>query len=726
MARVGSNFTRGILQSVVSLVCVVALGLPGPPASANSSGSVSGLAKGEDIGLDKVSIKGGSQCVGIPVGGITIVDGPTFCDSGSQRRFSVSGGAEESSSGLTFLWEESLNGGASWSPAPFTNDEAGYVVQVSQQRSFRRQLTCVASGGSAVSTPVTVSEFVPVAFAVAPGNPFFEGFGSWVSRCNNSDVPSENWRTRPPVGNRSWRRQDQGVTTGGWTSNSGQPVLVAANEGFVARFNTWNVPSGQDGLLDLHLDLSAPGAKELSFLYRNSSGTDRLEVLVSEDGGTSFSLPQLSLTTNSAWITHRLELSTGSAQAVIRFRAVSDFGTTDIGLDNVRVALLAPPDLELIKSDGGLAAQPGNRISYTLQFRQVGAVPATDVVLTETVPLHTVFDAAASTSGWNCASGGMAGSACTLSLGELAPDASGAATFAVILNDPLPLDLTQVVNVASIADDGSAGPDPTPQNNEASVQTSVIVNPQLGIEIAFGAAPNPITAGAAIQASVTAVNTGNMTLTNVVVNGSELEPASRVCSTIAPGEGCLLSGTFTISQPQIDAGQIEFSASAGSGQTALLSASRNLSLVGTPGLALTKALTSQSATPIVAGTVLTYTVTATNSGNLTLRDVTIMDNRTTPSSVTCLMVGVGSNCILVGSYVVTSSDVVAREITNVATANATTLNGDPLPPVSDTLTTRIPPGSVVAVPLLGLPGLWLMVLALLGLGAYRLRSGAGP
>src|SRR4029453_13892347 len=128
------------------------------------------------------------------------------------------------------------------------------------------------------------------------------------------------------------------------------------------------------------------------------------------------------------------------------------------------------PDLTLTKSDGGASVAAGGTVAYTLTYANVGNQGATGVVLTDTVPANTTFNAGASTAGWVCAPNNNAGSACTLAIGAVAaarcPPGIGAvapasgpltATFAVTVINPVAAGVTQIANTASIADDGTHG-----------------------------------------------------------------------------------------------------------------------------------------------------------------------------------------------------------------------------------------------------------------------------
>jgi uncharacterized repeat protein (TIGR01451 family) len=133
------------------------------------------------------------------------------------------------------------------------------------------------------------------------------------------------------------------------------------------------------------------------------------------------------------------------------------------------------PDLSITKSDGGASATPGGTVTYVLTYGNSGSVSATGVTITETVPMHTTFDAGASAPGWACLPDNSAGSTCTLAVGSLAA-ASGnqTAAFAATVDNPLPAGVAEIDNTASIADDGTHGADPTPADNSGSDTTPVL------------------------------------------------------------------------------------------------------------------------------------------------------------------------------------------------------------------------------------------------------------
>jgi uncharacterized repeat protein (TIGR01451 family) len=132
--------------------------------------------------------------------------------------------------------------------------------------------------------------------------------------------------------------------------------------------------------------------------------------------------------------------------------------------------------MSIAKTDGGITTAPGGVVAYTLTFTNLGAITATGVVITETVPDNTTYNAAASAPfAWVCTPDSSAGSICTLAVGDVAGHGTGSATFAITVDDPLPAGVDTITNTAIIADDGSLGPDPTPENNSSTDTTPVTI-----------------------------------------------------------------------------------------------------------------------------------------------------------------------------------------------------------------------------------------------------------
>jgi uncharacterized repeat protein (TIGR01451 family) len=183
---------------------------------------------------------------------------------------------------------------------------------------------------------------------------------------------------------------------------------------------------------------------------------------------------------------------------VVNAAAIGDDGThgpdPNPG-DNFSVAvtpLEAAPDLQVLKDDGvAVSVGAGETISYTVTFTNAGTQDATGVVITDTVPVGTTFNAAASTAGWQCVPDVSAGSECSFALGAVGgAGGGGQIVFAVDVDNPLPAGQTEVANTVAIADDGSNGPDPNPGDNTDTETTPVVI--PVDIDIKPGSEPNSI------------------------------------------------------------------------------------------------------------------------------------------------------------------------------------------------------------------------------------------
>lgn len=184
--------------------------------------------------------------------------------------------------------------------------------------------------------------------------------------------------------------------------------------------------------------------------------------------------------------------------------------------DSDNTPVNAAPDLTIVKDDGGITTQPGATVSYTLNYQNVGNQDATGVVITETVPANSTFNAGASTAGWVCAPDNNAGSSCSLNIGALAAGASGSASFAVTVDNPLAAGVTELLNNTSIGDDGSNGPDPTPGNNASSDNTPIDATPDLVLTKDDGGVT--VQPGDTIAYTLSYINVGNQAATGVVIS----------------------------------------------------------------------------------------------------------------------------------------------------------------------------------------------------------------
>ncbi len=309
----------------------------------------------------------------------------------------------------------------------------------------------------------------------------------------------------------------------------------------------------------------------------------------------------------------------------------------------------AAPDLSLSKSDGGASIAPGGTVTYTLTFANDGNQDATGVVLAETVPANTSFNAGASSAGWTCAPNNNAGATCSLAIGALAASANGTRAFAVTVINPVAAGVTQITNNAMIADDAANGGDPTPGNNTAGDTTPVNATPDLSLTksdggasttpggtviytLSFGNAGNQGATGVTLTETVPAESTFNAGASSggwtCAPNGNAGSTCTRAIGALAAGANGNALFAVTVNSP-VSGGVTQLSNTAsiaddgangadptpanntGSDTTPITAtADLSVTLTGTPD-------------PVIAGNAITYTLSVNNAGPSTATTVSV-------------------------------------------------------------------------------------------------------
>ncbi|KXK26078.1 MAG: hypothetical protein TR69_WS6001001372 [candidate division WS6 bacterium OLB20] len=131
-------------------------------------------------------------------------------------------------------------------------------------------------------------------------------------------------------------------------------------------------------------------------------------------------------------------------------------------------------DLIIVKTAADTETTFNTDLVFTLEYENVGTVDAENVEITETVPTDSEFNPTLSAPGWSCTPDNLAGSTCTLALGTVAENTSGSVEFAVTTGDYALGVYSEIENTASIADDGTYGPDSNPSDNTSTATVPVL------------------------------------------------------------------------------------------------------------------------------------------------------------------------------------------------------------------------------------------------------------
>lgn len=297
---------------------------------------------GTDIGIDSLYIVG--PCSGMPNPGNIALVSPTSACPGST--FNLTPIGTTMAGGLVFTWEKLVNGCLiqDFNVGGTGNNTASFTTPpIYDTLCYRMKVKCGTD--SAYTNAITFNVPEPSYASL----PHYENFESWITRCATGttpvactnctlEAPSIYWANTPSTGNNSWRRNDQG-TNAAWTTITGGAITTNAPQGsFYARFHSNQVVAGVLGNLDLLVNCSTSiGTKELQFQYNNINGTDSVRIFYSTNVGGNFIKAAAFGPNSNGWTNAIVPIPSNSANTVIRIQGFGDFGTSDIGIDQVVV-----------------------------------------------------------------------------------------------------------------------------------------------------------------------------------------------------------------------------------------------------------------------------------------------------------------------------------------------------------------------------------------------------
>ena len=364
------------------------------------------------------------------------------------------------------------------------------------------------------------------------------------------------------------------------------------------------------------------------------------------------------------------------------------------------VTTTGTPGISVLKSvtSTGPYTAVGQTVSYKFVATNTGNVTLTAVGITDT----QTAPAGSLTTGPTCSSLATPAGSCSGSTTSLVPGQSATftATYTLIQAD---LDKGSVDDSATAGGTPPTGPSVTSTPSTATVTTTG--TPGISV-LKSVTSTGPYTAvGQTVSYKFVATNTGNVTLTAVGITDTQTAPAGSLttgptCSSLAtpagscsgsttslvPGQSATFTATYTLIQADLDKGSVDDSATAGgtppTGPSVTSTPSTaTVTTTGTPSLTVTKSTTATNYSSV--GQVITYSITATNAGNLTMANVSVTDANATVGTcaptipVAALAPGASITCS--ATHVVTQADLDAANITNIATATGTPPGGPPTP-----------------------------------------------
>ncbi|MFC3416723.1 DUF7507 domain-containing protein [Algoriphagus hitonicola] len=335
--------------------------------------------------------------------------------------------------------------------------------------------------------------------------------------------------------------------------------------------------------------------------------------------------------------------------------------------DTELVNAIQNPSISVVKSDNGSeVTEAGEVITYTLTVTNDGNVTLNNVTVED--PL-TGLD---------------------ITIGTLIPNESEvlATDYEVTQED---VDAGFVLNTVFATGDSPTDETPT---DEDEVETPITPNPS--ILITKDADKESVSeAGEIVTYTLTVTNSGNVTLTNVTVM-DPLTELEEVIGTLSPGETVELTTEYVVTVEDLNEGgilNVAIAEGEAPDETPVSDeASEEVESLQLPEIQIVK--TTDKTEIQGVGDVVIYTLTITNTGNVTLTDVTVLD------PLTELEVNIGDLApgqveVLETEYSVTAEDMESDGIVNIANVTATTPDeteiGD-----EDSVTIGIGPREIIA------------------------------
>ena len=446
----------------------------------------------------------------------------------------------------------------------------------------------------------------------------------------------------------------------------------------------------KDGTLDMTVvppDTQAnPGDKiNYTFTVTNTGAGTLTNIMVTDSKVTVIGGPISSLdpgASDNTTFTGAYTLTQADINANVVSNTATATGTPPQGddvTDEHSKNITIPQDLSIqMVKDGALdmtfvppsnQTNPGDKINYTFTVTNTGNVTITNVQVTD--PKVTVIGSP---------------------ILSLAPGSSDNTTFTGTYT------LTQtdinagiVHNTATATGTPPTGPDITDEHSkditipqEHSIQ--LVKDGSLDMTVVpSNTEANP---GDRIQYTFTVTNTGNVTLTNVIVTDPKVSVSGGPIVSLAPGasNGSTFTGTYTLTQADINAGKVDNTATATgappSGPAVTDQHSKTVNITKIPNIVIVKhgvldmTVVSPSNQTNV-GDAIRYTFSVTNTGNVTLTNITVTDPKVTVvgGPLASLAPGATNNVAFTGTYTITQFDIDAGGVDNRAYASGTPPEG---------------------------------------------------
>ncbi len=206
--------------------------------------------------------------------------------------------------------------------------------------------------------------------------------------------------------------------------------------------------------------------------------------------------------------------------------------------------ITAHPAVSVTKNDGVASLGAGAASSYLVTVVNSGDIGATNVLITDTLPVGFVLTGCANGSGSFEAACSITDAVVSTTVSVLA---GGGAVATLTINGtvvtPVPAALNSIINTVHVMDDGVNGADLTPGDNTATDTDAIDAAPDL--VISKQTADSTVQPGGTITYRVTVTNTGTRDATDVIVDDPLPLGATALCGSETPTATNCDTGGYT-------------------------------------------------------------------------------------------------------------------------------------------------------------------------------------
>ncbi|WIB77963.1 DUF11 domain-containing protein [Curtobacterium sp. MCPF17_002] len=367
----------------------------------------------------------------------------------------------------------------------------------------------------------------------------------------------------------------------------------------------------------------------------------------------------------------------------------------------VTVPTPAAPGISILKTAStAVVVSAGQEVTYSFRVTNTGNVTLTDVA-----PVEGAFNGSGDISAVDCPT-------TTLVPGQII---TCTATYTVTQAD---IDAGDDLANTATATGTTPGGDPVDSTPSTS---TVDITQSPALTVVKSSDADGIEVGQTVTYSFLVTNTGNVSITDPTVTDTDFsgsgELSAVTCPTgaVAPGDDVTCTATYTVTQADVDAGELTNTASATGttpgGDPIDPVPSNEVTIVTDPVPALTVTKTADVEQVTQAGQVVTYSFLVANAGNVSVTDPVITDSNFSGhgdlSAITCpsdaVSLAPGDTVTCTATYTVVAADLAdGGNLSNTATVTGTTPGGGPLTSTPSTVTveevTPVTPGDPTATP----------------------------